>query len=124
MNWTAHSIAQVQLGMKVSEAMPFRQTPKGQQTVDELLSPCDTIRTNYSDQAYVVRSITRHQWNGLHHWSLALSHPGESQVSAWINEIVAIDGRLLKLFGNNGDEVIPTTTPPIIDKQGQMMLFG
>ena len=119
----AHSIAQHSLGFPMGPES-FRQTPENQPTVEDLLAPCDTVKTSYGTDPFLVRRITRCEWNGLVHWSIALSEPGEIKVSAGINDLVAVDGRLLKLFGNNDDEVFKVNADPTANSKGQLILFS
>lgn len=123
MPFEAHSIPQLNLGGK-HPSVPFRQTPAGQPTVADLLAPCDTIISNYSSIQYVIRGVYEFEWNGLKHWSLSLAIPGETKASAGINELVAVDGKVLKLFGNNRDEIYRLETRPLVNKNGQLALFA
>jgi len=81
----------------------LRRTPPGQKTVGELVFKGDTVTTSYGrDRLYSVLSVSEHEYYGLKAWSLVLSDGSYS--NAYINELVAQDNRLLKLFVANTDE--------------------
>ena len=107
--YVARSIAAAQMQAPMY-GVGFRQTPEGQPQVDELLFPCDTIERNYGEGQLVIRSIAKNWWNGLASWSLELSRPGSKDVVAYINELVSVNGRILKLFDSNTDEIFKVVT--------------
>lgn len=107
-DWPAHSGYQADIGMR--DLSVYRQTPHGQPEVDALVFPGDTVWTTYGTGPYLVREVTRQSWKGLSCFSLSLcsldsGRRRKQEVDSWINEVVAVDGRLLKLFANNEDEV-------------------
>jgi hypothetical protein len=105
-DWHAHTAYQVEVGFELDPDMAFRQTPDGQLMVPQLAGPGSIVRTNYGTGPYRVIAVTGpHLEMGCETWSLTceeLDRPGQ----AYLNELVAVDGRLLHLFGNNDDEVI------------------
>ena len=103
-NYVAHSVANVELCKSHSPLM-FRQTPHGQPEVDALLAVGDLVWTSYGTGPYLVKCVTCHEWRGLRQFSLVLNDADGRKGDSYINELVAVDGRLLKLFANNQDEV-------------------
>ena len=104
----------------------LRMTPQGQPMVDELVFPGNIIETDYSTGGRVTR-ISRHSTYGLPVFSLVYvdvdtkpNKDGSYRDSdrRWINELVAQDGRILKLFEANDDEI------KVIGEQGQSSLKG
>ncbi|MCE4058472.1 hypothetical protein [Pseudomonas sp. Au-Pse12] len=109
-DWPAHSSYQADSGFL--DLQQYRQTPLGQPEVDSLVFPGDTVWTSYGSGPYVVREVAAQGCRGMRCFTLALVDLGEDkpgkrkrEANAWINEVVAVDGRLLKLFANNCDEV-------------------
>lgn len=82
----------------------YRQTPAGQPEVDALVAPGDQVWTSYGSGPYEVKCVTAREWRGMRCFSLALIDLADKR-EAWINEVVAVDGRLLRLFANVADEV-------------------
>lgn len=91
----------------------LRRTPPGQKTVDQLLFVGDIIDTNYSTGGKVIY-IARHEYYGLFAYSLIyvdVDAPANKDGNyrenhqCYINELVAQDDRILKLFKANEDEV-------------------
>lgn len=103
-NYVAHSVANVEQCKSHSPLM-FRQTPHGQPEVDELLAVGDLVWTSYGTGPYLVKRVIRHEWRGLRQYSLVLNDADGRKGDSFINEVVAVDGRLLKMFANNQDEV-------------------
>lgn len=98
------------------EGSRLRRTPPGQPTVDELVFLGDIIETNYSTGGRVTQ-ISRYGTYELPVFSLIyvdldakpLKKGGYRENDyRWINELVAQDGRILKLFEANTDEVLLT----------------
>jgi hypothetical protein len=91
----------------------YRQTPVGQPEVDALVKPGDVVRTSYGSGPYQVKEVKRfdcsasdlHDLEGMHWYTLTMKSMDGRGAACWINELVAVDGRLLKLFANNEDEV-------------------
>jgi len=108
----------------------LRITPPGQKTVGELIHIGDLVRSNYSMNKGKpdgrVTSVSEHYCYGLSEWGIIyvpLDAPklmnGEARdhYNRYINELVAQDGRILKLFVANTDEVF------VMGAKGQMGLF-
>ena len=117
--------------------LPLRSTPPGEPKVPDILKPGMVVRTNYGEKPYVVLKVDGpffyhppEQAAAYEEWSLHLVSPeewsaGRKEASAWINEVVAVGGRLLKLFANNSDEVfIDETSAPACRKPVQMDMFA
>lgn len=117
--------------------LPMRSTPPGEPRVPEILKPGMVVRTSYGSNRYVVLKVDGpffyhppEEAAAYEEWSLHLVSPeewsaGRKQPSAWINEVVAVGGRLLKLFANNPDEVfIDETSAPACRKPVQMDMFA
>lgn len=109
-DWPASTNAQAELGYR--DLLQYRQTPHGQPEVDQLVFPGDTVWSSYGSGPYVVKEVNAYQCQGMRCFSLVLVDLGEADVRkrkrescSWINEVVAVDGRLLKLFVRNEDEV-------------------
>lgn len=109
-DWPAHSSYQADSGFL--DLQQYRQTPLGQPEVDSLVFPGDTVWTSYGSGPYVVREVVAQGCRGMRCFTLVLVDLGEDkpgkrkrEANGWINEVVAVDGRLLKLFANNCDEV-------------------
>ena len=86
----------------------LRMTPKGQKTVEELVEEGDVIRTNYGTVGVVV-DVSKYTVYGLPVYTITFVNVFEKtekrEVLGWINECVAQDGRILRLFEANNDEV-------------------
>lgn len=102
----------VQLGL--TPCGEYRQTPEGNPTVKDLCPVGSVITTNYDTGPYIVRSVTEYfigpeggYPSRLSCWSLAMCLKSEPRKKAdyFINELVAVHGRLLKLFVANTDEI-------------------
>lgn len=84
----------------------LRTTPKKEKTVPEILKVGDLVKTSYGSGPYKVQAITLINTYGYPPcYSLSMSDPGRKEIHYWINEIVAVGGRLLMLFKANNDEV-------------------
>jgi hypothetical protein len=104
----AHTIYQAEMGFPVE--CGFRRTPSGQPTVKDLVKPGDIVATSYETGPYRVDAVYGPHRDGYpSHFSLGLSlikNDGGLQRGHFsINELVAVNGRILKLFENNDDEV-------------------
>lgn len=99
------------LEMALPPDLALRQTPAGQPTVQELCPPGSIVRTNYNTGPYVVRRLAAHTWRGCVSWSLHCSKVNSEKIGYWLNDYVAVDGRLVHLFSNNDDRVIVTRRP-------------
>ena len=88
----------------------LRKTPKGQPTVADLVKSGALIRTSYGTGGKVIR-VVKYELYGLPVYTIVYVDPGakppfRSENLRWINECVAQDGRILKLFEANTDEVV------------------
>ncbi|HBO3659205.1 TPA: hypothetical protein L4T04_005235 [Pseudomonas aeruginosa] len=102
--WPACTSAQRDIG-GFHGPYAYRQTPHGQPEVDELVKPGDQVWTSYDSGPYKVLEVKRYTVEGMRVYSLVMTALNQRKPSAWVNELVAVDGRLLKLFANNMDEV-------------------
>lgn len=110
-------------GLEAPEAEPEAAEPADQwrrpsgPSVRELCPPGTIVRTNYGTGPYEVVDVSgphsfEHEGERLEHFSLNLCHvaqrpaKGKPKAHAWVNDLVAVDGRLLKICGNNDDEVL------------------
>ena len=102
----------VQMGL--TPCGEYRQTPAGYPNVRDLCPVGSVVTTDYDTGPYIVKSVTEYFIGPeggypcrLSCWSLAMCLQSEPRKKAeyHINELVAIDGRLLKLFVANTDEV-------------------
>lgn len=109
-DWPASSGYQADIGLK--DLMRYRQTPIGQPEVDGLVLPGDTVWTSYGSGPYIVKEVAAQECYGMRCFTLVLLDLGDAgqrkrkrEADGWINEVVAVDGRLLKLFAVNNDEI-------------------
>lgn len=102
--WVAHNRAQVEVLYQRSP-LTYRQTPHGQPLVDELIRPGDYVWSSYGSGPYQVREVKPHHCDGMLTFTLVLRMLDGRKGDGWISECVAIDGRILKLFANNTDEI-------------------
>lgn len=122
-----YNMAQVEV-LYHRSPLTYRQTPHGQPLADELIKPGDYVWTSYGDGPYQVREVKPHRCDGMLTFTLVLRMLDGRKGDGWINECVAIDGRILKLFANNTDEVfyqkpdatmIPAPAMRVIEEQRQ-----
>lgn len=125
--WVAHNRAQVEVLYQRSP-LTYRQTPQGQPLVDELIKPGDYVWSSYGSGPYQVREVKPHYCDGMLTFALVLRTLDGRKGDSWISECVAVDGRILKLFANNTDEVfyqkpdatmIPAPAMRVIEEQRQ-----
>lgn len=94
----------------------LRRTPKGEPVVKDLVGIGDEIGTNYGlkTPCGIVESVTSCTCHGLPVYSITYTpldakrtKDGKPAKAAlcWINELVAQNGKILKLFSNSSDEV-------------------
>lgn len=124
----AHSAYSASLGS--FDPGNYRRTPPCQPTVAELVGPGATIRTSYGTGGIVVRieprTFTSRTGEVFAHHTIVYVPPDRRDRHrdsdlCWINECVAVNGRILMLFEANDDEVFvdrpavraPPTPPPI-----------
>lgn len=114
----------------------LRRTPPGQPTVPDLVSPGDMVRTSYNSGPYIVTKINRevlmHCNEEYPHYALNVVLVERWKANGeippldrlcYLNELVAVDGRLLKLFEVNRDEVfvVEKNFKPIPMRQTTLM---
>lgn len=124
--FVAHSCYQAQLGFR--DVGRYRRTPPSTPTVAELVHCGDTVCTSYGTEGIVIavneHSFTSRTGETFPHFTIvyvASDRFGRHRDPdyRWINECVAVDGRILMLFEANGDEVFvvacprPAPAPPI-----------
>jgi hypothetical protein len=109
-DWPASSGYQADIGLK--DLMRYRQTPIGQPEVDGIVLPGDTVWTSYGSGPYIVKEVAAYECRGMRCFTLVLLDLGDAgqrkrkrEADGLINEVVAVDGRLLKLFAVNEDEI-------------------
>lgn len=86
------------------------EAPNGP-TVQDLCPLGTIVATNYSTGPYVVRTVSSHKWKGKRSWCLTCSQLGSKKADSYLNDYVAVDGRIRHLFGNNTDEVLILESP-------------
>ena len=124
--YRATSAYSVQMGAPVEGG--YRRTPEGEPTVADLVAPGAIVTTSYGSGPYVVVRVSgpffydpdalgrtgRAQagtGEGFPHYSLKMVRQRDFRAArplaadSFINEVVAVGGRLLMLFEANGDEV-------------------
>jgi len=111
-SYEAHSTYTANLG--VPDRRQYRRTTPGAPTVADLVRPGDTVATSYNTGGYVIE-VKEYFYDAP--TGEALSHFTIVYVPAthatryrdidrhWINECVAVDGRILMLFEANPDEI-------------------
>jgi hypothetical protein len=82
---------------------------QGTQPVPEILKPGMKVFTSYGRETiYTVHSIAKHTQNRDFvypaHYTITCRHKN-SKPQYFLNEIVAVNGRLLKLFADADDEI-------------------
>lgn len=97
--------------MEVDPEMHYRTEVSGGPTVKDLCPPGTIVATNYATGPYVVRTVSDHMWKGKRSWGLTCSQLGAKMADSYLNNYVAINGRIRHLFGNNSDEVLILERP-------------
>lgn len=110
--------SEFQRDMGFDQVGGLRVTPAGEPTVPDIVKPDMIVRTNYESGPYRVLEVTGpfymedDRTKAWPHWSLCMVRADEKKkgkkakvADSWINELVAVGGRLLKLFEANDDEV-------------------
>lgn len=108
----------------------YRKTPEGEPRVEDLIQKGTVVKSNYSDKEYIVSSLSKYEHSPIERpedhvfevYSLSLIDRDTKKGGSGINELVAVGGRILKLYMSNDDEVfilgnadsIPT---PIIEEE-------
>lgn len=100
----AYNSYQAGQGAPIKPKMVFRQTPKGQPDLTKLIGIGTIVSTNYGSGPYCVAEIHEVTELGYKTHSL-VCRMEKGGGNYFINELVAINNRILRLFGNNDDEV-------------------
>lgn len=110
--YEAHSTYAAALG--APDRCGYRRTLPGAPTVADLVHPGDTVSTSY-DTGGVVVEVKEHFYAAptgetLSNFTIVYVPPDRAAMHRdadrhWINECVAVDDRILKLFEANTDEV-------------------
>lgn len=118
MGFLAHSAYQAETGSKTDYRYRLATGP-----IEAIVRPGSTVETSYGTGPYVVLRVAGPYTSGWFtkdvypaHWSLCLATVANlsdplkrrPKEDSWINEVVPVDGRLLKLFEVNTDEVFVT----------------
>lgn len=110
--YEAHSTYTAGLG--VPDRHRYRRTSPGAPTVADLARPSDTVATSYNTGGVIIEVkeyfYAAPTGETLSHFTIVyvpLDRAGKYRESDrhWINECVAVDGRILKLFEANTDEM-------------------
>ena len=112
----AHTSSQYELGYPIEKGMIFRITPFGEPRIPAVIPVGAIIKTNYGAGPYKVKEIIKNIVMSYETYSficMDINNVGRY----YLNEFVAIDGRILKLFGNNNDEIF------IVKAEGQLSLL-
>jgi len=83
-------------------------------SVGDLIQPGSVVRTSYGTGPYIVVDIGHYSYYGVEAHSLVCKDM-DGRGRYYLNELVAVDGRILKLFLANEDEVFidPSIVPKI-----------
>lgn len=132
-SYPAHSTCHVGLGY--TDPGRYRATPAGEPSVPELVQPGRQITTSYRTGGTVVKVagpviFTTKDGRSFEHFTIVYV-PSERygrhtpQDHRWINDLVAVGGRLLMLFELNQDEVFVEAGPPQFaeNRRGQLSMF-
>lgn len=110
--YEAHSTYTAGLG--VPDRHQYRRTPPGAPTVAALVHLGDTVATSYNTGGVVIEVkeyfYVAPAGESLSHFTVVYVPPNRATKYSdidhrWINECVAVDGRILMLFKANTDEV-------------------
>lgn len=110
--WEAHSTYTADLG--VPDRRQYRRTRPGSPTVADLVRPGDTVSTSYGTGGVVIEVkeylYTAPTGETLSHFTIVYvpfdrAAKYRETDRCWINECVAVAGRILMLFEANADEV-------------------
>ena len=128
----AQSIYQTKLGYP--DPGRYRRTPPGAPTVSELVRPGDTVRTSYGTGGIVTAvdqaMFTAPTGEAFPHFTIVVVPPGQcgrypDQVRHCLNEYVAVDGRIRKLFEASNDEVfVVERARPISEPKTRSILIS
>ena len=131
--WTAKQLAEMERVAAAQQAdddgddetertlADCRVTPEGQPIVPDIVKPGDVITTSYCSGPYHLLSVrlSDPEFEGCPpSYTLAMTNAkGGKSENCLINNVVAVDGRLLQLFADNSDEVyiwraVPSAAPP------------
>lgn len=129
----AHSLYSASLGAR--DRGKYRRTPRGEATVKDLVQPGLEIQTSYDTGGMVIGVSGPYPFESSEgetyetftivyvHLKIWGTHKASDH--RWINECVAVGGRILKLMEANTDEVHIIRAKPqfATDRKGQMSLF-
>lgn len=122
--YEAHSTYTAGLG--VPDRCRYRRTPAGAPTVADLVRPGDTVSTSYNTGGIVIE-VKEYFYatptsETLSHFTIVYVPPDRATKYRdvdrhWINECVAVDGRILMLFEANTDEVFVVDRTQSVEPQ-------
>lgn len=122
--WEAHSTYTAGLG--VPDRCRYRRTPPGAATVADLVRPGDTVSTSYNTGGVVIEVkeyfYAAPTGETLSHFTIVYVPANRATKYRdtdhhWINECVAVNGRILMLFEANSDEVFVVDQAQPVDPQ-------
>lgn len=129
-SWEAHSIFTADLG--VPDRCRYRRTPPGARTVADLVRTGDTVSTSYSTGGVVIEVkeyfYAAPTGETLSHYTVIYVPPDRVATYRdadrhWINECVAMDGRILMLFEANTDEVFVVEGARVLGTQPSRIIL-
>ena len=82
----------------------------------ELVKPGTVVKTSYGTGPYIVKSVSRWEIYGVETHSLVCKSSEDSNGDSYLNNLVAVDGRILQLFLANEDEVFVLDDYPLRQK--------
>lgn len=97
--------------MELDPEMHYRTEAPNGPTVKDLCPPGTIVATNYATGPYVVRTVSDRMWKGKRCWGLTCAQLRAKKADSYLNDYVAIDGRIRHLFGINNDEVLILERP-------------
>ncbi len=120
----------------VEPTYTYRTTPAGQRMVAGVVEIGMEIRSSYDTGGLVIAvrgpfPYESSEGQRYEHYTVVYVHAEHwtakrrEQHACWINELVAVDGRLLKLFEANDDEVfiVNADARPVENRTGQLCFF-
>ncbi len=103
----AHNLYLYEIGYPLDPEMEFRKT---EDLRAEIWEGCE-FKSNYSETVYVVEKIVASVWNGYKfYWIEARDRDRDGK--GYFDELVLVNGRIRKLFGNNEDELFVLRRTP------------
>lgn len=97
--------------MELDPEMHYRTEAPNGPTVKDLCPPGTIVATNYETGPYVVRTVSDRMWKGRRCWGFTCAQLGAKKADSYLNDYVAIDGRIRHLFGSNSNEVLILERP-------------